>query len=194
MDTLSDMTVTLPETLTVTPAQIKPIGSTKGEKKYQNPNVTPTPTKDRQTPVTDTSSIASKTSKLLQFFSPSGQYIYKPSPMTQPSTVESTEKSPIPIMEDEPWDVEGTERVTNTAVKDIKLPLTQKLDDFATTYSTDDDDIDSLAEPRVSLSTKILPYPGYKDFGPWLESQCLTTIPSGTEAFLQQLTYSQKKT
>ena len=50
MDTLSDMTVTLPETHTVTPAQTKPIGSTKGEKKYQNPNVTPTPTKDRQTP------------------------------------------------------------------------------------------------------------------------------------------------
>ena len=86
MDTLSDMTVTLPETHTVTPAQTKPIGSTKGEKKYQNPNVTPTvtptPTKDGQTPVTDTSSIASKTSKLLLFFSPSGQYIYKLSPMT----------------------------------------------------------------------------------------------------------------
>ena len=88
--------------------------------------------------------------------------------------------------EDEPWGVEGTERVTNTAAKDVKLPLTQKLDDLTTTYSTDDDDIDSLAEPRVSLSTKILPYPGYKDFGAWLESQFLTTIPFGTEAFLQQ--------
>ena len=49
MDTLPDMTVTLPETHTGTPAQTKPKGSTKGEKKYQNPNVTPTPTKDGQT-------------------------------------------------------------------------------------------------------------------------------------------------
>ena len=88
MDTLSDMTVTLPETPTVTPAQTKPKGNTKGVKNYQNPNVTPTPTKDGQTPVTNTSSIASKTSKLLQFFSPSGQYIYKPSLITQPCTVE----------------------------------------------------------------------------------------------------------
>ena len=96
MNILSDMTVTLPATSIVTPAHTKPIGSTKGEKKYKNTNVTPTPTKDGQTPVTDTSSIASKTSKLLQFFSPSGQYIYKPSPMTQPSTGNGTGKVPYP--------------------------------------------------------------------------------------------------
>lgn len=106
--------------------------------------------------------------------------------MTQASTLTEAEKSPEPIMEDEPWDVGGTERVTNISVKDIKSPLRQKNDDFAPTYSTDDDDIDSLAEPKVPLGTKIPPYPGYKDFGAWLESQFLTTIQSGTETFLQQ--------
>ena len=86
--------------------------------------------------------------------------------MTQSSTLDESVKSPIPIMEDEPWDVEGTERVTNISVKDVKSPLRQKNDDFAPTYSTDDDDIDSLAEPKVS-ATKMLPYPGYNDIGAW---------------------------
>jgi len=186
MDILSDMNVTHQETPTVTPAQTKPMGSTKGEKKHENPKVTPTPTKDRQTPVTDTSSKTSPTFKPFQFFTPGGLFAYKPVPVDQPSIVKVVEKSPSPIMEDEPWDVEGTERVTNTASMDVKLPLTQKMDNFTTTYSTDDDDIDSLAEPKVPPSTKILPYPGYKDFGAWLESQFSTTIQSGTKFFLQQ--------
>ena len=186
MDIPSDMTVTFPETSTVTPAQTKPIGSTKGEKEHKNPNVTPTPTRDRQTPVTDTSSKASSTFKPFQFFSPSGMFNYKPSPMTQASIMIESEKSPKPILEDEPWDKGGTERVTNISVKDVKSPLRQKNDDFTPTYSTDDDDIDSLAEPKVPLGTKILPYPGYKDFGAWLESQFSTTIQSGTGTLLQQ--------
>ncbi len=180
------MNVTLPETSTVTPAQTKPAGSEKGEKKYTNPKVTPTPTRDRQTPVTDTSSKTSPPFKPFQFFSPSGYWAYKSTPMTQPSVLNDTEKSPSPIMEDQPWDVKGTERVTNTASIDIKLPLTPKMGNCTPTYSTDDDDIDSLAEPKVSPSTKILPYPGYKDFGAWLETQFSTTIPAGAESFLQQ--------
>ena len=115
MDTLSDMTVTLPKTSTVTPAQTEHLGSTKRGKEYQNPKVTPTPTKDRQTPVTGTPSTATQPTKTFQFFSPSGLWAYKSSPMTQPSTLEDMQKSPKPIMEDEPWDMEGTERVINTS-------------------------------------------------------------------------------
>ena len=100
MDPLSDMTVTLPETPIVTPPQTQPIPSTNREMEHNNPKVTPTPTKGGQTLVIDTSSTASQTFKSIQFFSPSGQYIYKPSPMTQPSTVDSTEKPSFPIMED----------------------------------------------------------------------------------------------
>ena len=117
MDIPSDMTVTLPETSTVTPAQTKPIGSAERGKKYQNSKVTPAPTKDRQTPVTDTSSKDSSTFKPFQFFSPSELFNYKPSPMTQPITLDGSEKSTIPILDDEPWDMGGTERVTNTSVK-----------------------------------------------------------------------------
>jgi len=187
MDILSDTTKTLPETSTVTPAQTKPIGSTKRGKEHQNPKVTPTPTKDRQTPVTDTPSKDGPTFKPFQFFNPRGIFAYKPSPMTQTSTLDESMKSPIPVMDDEPWDMESTKRVTNTSVKDVKLPLSLKNDDFTTTYSTDDDDIDSLAEPKTSYRTKVLPYPGYRDFGAWLESQFAVTIQTGTETFIQQL-------
>jgi len=153
MDPLSDMTLTLPETPTVTPAQTKPIGSTKGEMEHNNPKVTPTPTRDKQTPVTEPTPKATSTFKPFQFFSPSGRFNYKPSSMTQTSTLDDTAKSPIPKMEDEPWDVEGTQKVTNISVKDVKLPLNEKNDDLPPTYSTDDDDIDSLAEPRASSKT-----------------------------------------
>ena len=98
MDIPSDMTVTFPETSTVTPAQTKPIGSTKGEKEHKNPKVTPTPTRGRQTPVTDTSSKASSTFKPYKSSSPSGIFNYKPSPMTQASTLAEAEKSPESIM------------------------------------------------------------------------------------------------
>src|SRR5688572_3112075 len=100
IDPLSDMNLTMPETPTVTPAQTKPASSEKGEKKYTNPKVTPTSTRDRQTPVTVTPSKTSPPFKPFGFVSPSGLWAYKSTPMTQPSALNDTEKSPSPIMED----------------------------------------------------------------------------------------------
>lgn len=157
--------------------------------------MTPTLTKDRQTLVTDTSSKTNPAFKTFQLFSSTVLFAYKPSPMTQPITLDDTGKFLTPIIDDQPWDVEGTERITNIADQDVKLPLTQKTDNLTPTYSTtDDDDIDSLAEPRVPLDTRIHSYPGYKDFGAWLESQYPTQYNLAQYSFYNSLIYSQKMT
>ena len=48
-----------------------------------------------------------------------------------------------------------------------------------------DDDIDSLADIDGNHPS-ILPYPGPKDFGTWLESHFSTMTPIGTAAFPEQ--------
>lgn len=164
------MTVTFPETSTVTPAQTKPIGSTKGEKEHKNPKVTPTPTRDRQTPVTDTSSKAGPTFKPFQSLNSIGIPNYKTPQMAQVS-LNDIQGQLGTINEDMPWEAKSTDKDSITLPNDVKLPLNPKMDNFVHTPST---------------KSKITPYPGYQLFGKWLESQ-FPTIPIGISMLLHSL-------
>src|SRR5687768_7561369 len=168
MDILSDMNVTHQETPTVTPAQTKPMGSTKGEKKHENPKVTPTPTKDRQTPVIIPSS---KDIQAIMLPRTTGIYDYQQLPMTQIRVLDGNNRPTTPNMEDETW-AQDIEKVHNNTSKTVKLPLTQKMEDFT---------------PYYKAYNKIAPYQSYKKFGGWLESQFPEVIPEGTDSFLEQL-------
>lgn len=170
----------------------------KGKKKYQKSKsqmVTPSPHKNarklepyRPKPPPSASSTASTpsshTKPVQSSFSLKG--ILTPENTIDPSSslnvLDMTDITTI--KEEEPWDIEfsNTERTENTAVKDVKKPLNMEKDSYIENYMPSDDDIDSLADIDGG-HIKISPYPGCMNFGPWLESQFPTIIPSGTEIF-----------
>ena len=152
--------------------------------KAQNPKVTPTPTKARQAPIAHINLKPNPVPKSFQSFNLSGIFTSKPTPMTQSSVPKDLDKIPASIKDEISRDISDTKRVTNTAVKDVNLPLNVKLDDFIDTSMPKDDDVDPIED---ASQLQVLPYPGHYNFGRWLESQFPTIIPPGAAAFLRQL-------
>ena len=91
--------------------------------KAQNPKVTPTPSKARQTLITHVNLKPNSVHKSSQSFNLSGIFTSKPTPMTQSSVPKDLDKIPTPIKDEISREIRSTKRVVNTTVKDIKLPL-----------------------------------------------------------------------
>src|SRR5687768_5090879 len=138
MDTNSDVTVTPTVTCTISPVFTMSWSDKVRQMKVQNPKVTPTPSKARQTPITHVNHKFKPVSKPTQSFSSSGIFTSKPCPMTQSSVPKDLDKIPSPFKDKIFRNIKGAKRFTDTADKDVKILLKDKLDDFINTYMPED--------------------------------------------------------